>query len=290
MSFPSSLPSYAGLNAGQTLQADNHTAQTNAQQADTVALATKLGTGASTPTSTSALVGNGTGTSTWGQVALTSMVSGVLSTSNGGTGTTSTTGTGSVVYGTAPTISNPTESGGTYNSATIPNPTITYNNNSIPAAAIINNSLTTSQLATSLALPPITSNPCKFSAYRNSAANTGNTVYALVTFDTTDYNTGNNYSTSTGLFTAPSTGFYRFSGYIECTAGTFLIVAWYKNGSIWKKFLNINSAGGGASTIEESLSAGDTISIEAQGSTSAALLVGTSPRGCTFSGSLVSAT
>src|ERR1700756_3590608 len=106
--FPTGTPSYLGFTASHTLLADTHAAQHNQEQADIIALANKVGTGASTPTSTTVLTGSGVGTSSWSQVNLTTMVSGVLPVANGGTGTTSTTGSGSVVFATSPTLSSPT--------------------------------------------------------------------------------------------------------------------------------------------------------------------------------------
>jgi hypothetical protein len=47
----------------------------------------------------------------WGQVSLTAGVTGTLPVANGGTGVTSSTGSGSVVLGTSPTISSPTING-----------------------------------------------------------------------------------------------------------------------------------------------------------------------------------
>ena len=91
MAFPSSTPSYAGFTSSHTLAADNHASQSNSEQADIIALANKVGTGASTPTSGNLLRGNGTGTSTWAQAQLSSDVTGVLTTTNGGTGTTTLT-------------------------------------------------------------------------------------------------------------------------------------------------------------------------------------------------------
>lgn len=86
MSFPSSLPSYAGFTATHTLQADTHASQHNSEQTDILGIASKVGLGASTPTSGNLLRGNGVGTSTWSQAQLASDVAGILSTSNGGTG------------------------------------------------------------------------------------------------------------------------------------------------------------------------------------------------------------
>ena len=56
-----------------------------------VAIETKVGTGASTPTSGNVLRGTGTGTSAWAKVALASDVSGTLPVGNGGTGATTAT-------------------------------------------------------------------------------------------------------------------------------------------------------------------------------------------------------
>lgn len=81
-SFPSSIPSYAGFTSSHTLAQDTHAAQHNAEQADIVALATKVGTGASTPTSNTVLRGTGTGTTAFDQVHLSSDVSGQLQAAN----------------------------------------------------------------------------------------------------------------------------------------------------------------------------------------------------------------
>ena len=56
-----------------------------------VAIETKMGTGASTPTSGNVLRGTGTGTSAWAKVALASDVSGTLPVGNGGTGASTLT-------------------------------------------------------------------------------------------------------------------------------------------------------------------------------------------------------
>lgn len=83
MAFPSSLPSYAGFTSSHTLSQDNHASQHNSEQADITAIATKMGTGASTPTSGTFLRSSGVGISSWSQVNLASSdVTGQLSSSN----------------------------------------------------------------------------------------------------------------------------------------------------------------------------------------------------------------
>lgn len=121
MAFPSSIPSYTGFTSSHTLSQDNHASQHNSEQADIIAIATKIGTGASTPTSGTILRGNGSGTSTWDTVHMSSDVQGVLGTNNGGTGQTNLSGL------TLPsaTTSNPTISGTVSGSATYSTPTLT---------------------------------------------------------------------------------------------------------------------------------------------------------------------
>lgn len=65
MPFPSSLPTYNTPTSNETLAAGGHTALHTSEEADIIAIATKVGTGASTPTNSSFLSGTGPGTSTW---------------------------------------------------------------------------------------------------------------------------------------------------------------------------------------------------------------------------------
>lgn len=60
-------------------------------------------------------------------------------------------------------------------------------------------------------------NPYKFSVYRNASWTSSSTA-ALVTFDTALFDTGSNYNTSTGKFTAPVAGFYWFTATVSPSA------------------------------------------------------------------------
>jgi hypothetical protein len=106
--YPGALPAAGSSNTGDTLAVAGHTALHNTAANESRAIASKIGTGSSTPTSGVVLRGNGVGTSAWGQVVLTTDVTGTLPQGSGGTGTILATGTGAVVYQTSPTITTPT--------------------------------------------------------------------------------------------------------------------------------------------------------------------------------------
>lgn len=118
--FPGALPAAGTADPAVTLVAAGHTALHNTLADEARALGTKIGTGASTPASGKVLAGNGTGTSAWSQVDLTTMVSGVLPTQNGGTGQNSLTALPLV----SPTISGVVGGSASYSTPTLTQPTI----------------------------------------------------------------------------------------------------------------------------------------------------------------------
>lgn len=75
------------------------------------------------------------------------------------------------------------------------------------------------------------SNPYKFRATRNAAANTGAAAFALVAMDTEQFDTNNNHSG--GTYTIPVTGFYMFAwGSHATTTGTQVVLSsLFKNGT-----------------------------------------------------------
>lgn len=107
-------------------------------------------------------------------------------------------------------------------------------------------------------------NPYQFSVYRNAGwANSG---LGLLVCDTKLYDTGDNYSTSTGNFTAPINGFWNFSVAMSLNTAPSVGygVAIAVNGNIAKDF--ISETGGSVSfayyaTVsgDVELSAGDTV-------------------------------
>lgn len=133
--FPGSLPPAGTASSTATLAAAGHTALHNNDRDEIRALATKLGTGSATASSGTVLRGNGAGTSTWGQVVLTTDVTGILPVANGGTGQSTLTGlplaspaisgtvSGGATY-SSPTISGMVSGGATYTSPVLATPTI----------------------------------------------------------------------------------------------------------------------------------------------------------------------
>lgn len=208
--FPSALPSYAGFIAGHTLAADNHASQHNSEQADITAIATKVGTGSSTPTNNSVLVGNGAGTSNWSQVNLTAMVSGVLPVANGGTGVSSSTGSGSTVLSTAPTISNLSVTSGIMtDTLTTSGDVIIGDDLTVTDDTVLGGDLSVAGPISGAGYSVATLyNPYKFRVYRNAALTSSG--QNPIIFDTKTFDTGSNYSTVTGIFTVPVAGFYWF--------------------------------------------------------------------------------
>jgi hypothetical protein len=170
MSFPGSTDSFTGYTGGETLLAANNAAQLNQMQAATVAIENKVGLGASTPTAGVPLVGTGAGTSAWQPLSLTTGVSGILPVSSGGSGASTSTGTGSNVLNNGPTLANPVETGGTYNTATLNSPNIVS-----PTTSNLSNNgqLNTSSLVSS---GNITENGNPVWQYLGSATYTGGTV------------------------------------------------------------------------------------------------------------------
>jgi hypothetical protein len=132
-------------------------------------------------------------------------------------------------------------------------------------------------------------NPYKFSAYRNAAQNSGNLTFAIVNFDTELFDTNSNFdvATNVGRYTAPVAGFYQFNARASFTSTTLVLIALYKNGSIYKRGSHSIGNGTYGANISELVqaSAGDYFEIFSFG-TGGAIEVG-SPT-TSFNGYLVS--
>ena len=142
--FPGSLPPAGTAVASDTLAAAGHTALHNTSYDEIRAIATKIGTGSSTPTASTVLRGTGAGTSAWGQAALTTDVTGTLPVANGGTGVTSSTGSGANVLGTAPTLDTPAITN--FSSATHTHASNAYGGQLSGTTALLNTTVTADKL------------------------------------------------------------------------------------------------------------------------------------------------
>lgn len=132
--YPTSLDDNTSLpnpGSGSFTNNPSHAGQHDTENDAIKALETKLGTGASTASASTVLRGTGSGTTAYGQLVLTTDVTGTLPVANGGTGITSLgtgiatflgtpssanlasavtdeTGSGKLVFGTSPNITTPT--------------------------------------------------------------------------------------------------------------------------------------------------------------------------------------
>jgi hypothetical protein len=192
--------------------------------------------------------------------------------------------------------------GGTISNASISSDTITgfttANAGNIYGVAITGgqitgaNTITNAALATGIQSSKL-ANPYKFSAYRSSTWTTSSGG-ATIVFNTESFDTSANYSTSTGLFTAPVAGFYQFNTSVGDGGSARALLALYKNGTEYIRLYDSNtvSAGpldvGGAAFIQ--LATSDTIGINLLTASNVTGGFGTSPIVTVFSGYLVSAT
>lgn len=126
------------------------------------------------------------------------------------------------------------------------------------------------------------SNPYKFRARRTTAQNSGSGTFAIINFNTEDYDTNSNFdiSTNVGRYTAPIDGFYHFGARFSAsvTGAGQLLLALYKNGSAYQRGVHlITSAGtmGVSLSTELQATAGDYFEIYSFG-TGGALETGTS--------------
>lgn len=221
------------------------------------------------------------------------------------------TGSGSAVFATSPTLVTPTLGVATATSInkvafTAPttaatfafgtdNTTQTFQGTDTIVGRATTDTLTNKIIAgsTNSVSANTFTNPYKFSVHRVAAANSGNAAFALLTFDTKYYDTGANYSTSTGLFTAPVAGFYHFSTVVGSATAATIAVSIFKNGTEFQRLQEGIVSGGVfwffVGSIDMQLAANDTIGIYVYGSTTAAISV-TAGSDANFSGHLISIT
>lgn len=133
--------------------------------------------------------------------------------------------------------------------------------------------------------PQVMQNNYMFRARRTSAANSPNATAATIVFNTVDYDYSSAYNSSTGVFTAPVAGVYRFTTSLLLTTTVtrmFIAVA-------GTRLSDISSAiYGSGGSVEISLAAATTVTCDLWTASVAALDV--SGSNCVFTGCLIRAT
>lgn len=262
-----------------------------------IATETKLGIGSSlqSPTNGFLLAGTGTGTSEWSVAYPAGTIVGTTDTQT----LTNKTLTSPIIN--SPTISSPTITGslGNISTGTLTSSGLITANNGITASGAVTSSglitanggltVPTGQTAT---IMTALYNPYKFSYYLSNATSGGTQVI----FNVKNFDTGNNYSTTTGNFTAPIAGFYFFT----------TLVTVYESGGASGYSVSINKNGvaqavtsyivgevataynyGLNATVLLQLNSGDTVGVSTAGLTSS---ISTSSTQTYFNGFLISAT
>ena len=85
-----------------------------------------------------------------------------------------------------------------------------------------------------------------FSAYQSSAQSISSATWTLITFDSTEYNVGNMFDTSTNTFQPTVAGYYFIHAMVRfaaTTANKVLVARIYKNGSYYSAFEGGSSSG-----------------------------------------------
>lgn len=166
-------------------------------------------------------------------------------------------------------------------------------NGNLDASNLASNAVTTVKITDANVTPAKWTNPYKFRASRNAAASTGNGAFAVVAFDTEQFDSNNNLSA--GVYTVPVTGFYMFTWMINATVSAgadedfvaSLFVGGVENSRGTEMTTRSTNSSGNSCLI--SLTATNTVDIRVFNTTSRSLNVGSTYANY-FSGYLVSIT
>jgi hypothetical protein len=167
-------------------------------------------------------------TATTGAVTL----GGTLNVANGGTGVTTSTGSGSVVLSTSPTLTTPAIAGSSSGSVTL----------AVPAVAGTN----TATLPAATGTVMVSGNMPAFSAQSSVSASFTAATFTKIQLQTENFDTANCFDNVTNYrFTPNVSGYYQFNGYLTfASASVFMQLVFYKNGSSTGFPLQITSSGG----------------------------------------------
>lgn len=206
------------------------------------------------------------------------------------------------------TLTNKVLTSPTINTATISNPTLTVdtvsehtgaNGVTVDGLNIKDGALNTANSVNAAALDGIDrsllttdSNPYKFRASRNAAANTGAATFAVIAFDAEQFDTNNNLLL--GVYTVPVTAYYFFNwgAHATTTGSQTVIASLFKNGTEYTRGSRLIGTGvvlGSTGSDLVPCTAADTLDIRVYSDTARPLDVGNTTNNY-FSGCYVSKT
>ena len=244
MPFPASIPSNPDTQGNETLATAGGglglSGILDIYGVDITAIATKIGTGASTPTAGKVLRASGVGISVWGAVDITADITGILPIVNGGTGQANLTS----LTLTTPTITNPTITVDTIAEHTAANGVTIDSLNIKDGKLNTNDSVVTANITDDAVTAPkvvgidksnltTDSNPYKFKSYMSSTQALSATTWTKLNMNTESFDTNSNYNTGTYFYTIPVDGFYVFfvSAQLLSQAGTVYVTSISKDGT-----------------------------------------------------------
>lgn len=172
----------------------------------------------------------------------------------------------------------------------------TLKNNAVTTGAIADDAVTAPKLV-GIDKSNLTtdSNPYKFSAQRNGALTATANAWTQLVYDAEEFDTNSNFSTSTGKYTAPVSGFYQFNATMTVATNSTTIIgmALYKNGSLKRRGAHLDYTSGNNSTSFSmsalvQLVAGDDVEVYYYSNGAGAFTTGAEYN--SFQGSLVSRT
>ncbi|MEO5499473.1 MAG: hypothetical protein ABIR46_03165 [Candidatus Saccharimonadales bacterium] len=280
----STLPNPSGANS----QNNPDHASLHANSQDSIkAIEAKVGTGASTATNNTFLIGNGVGTSAWSSLTSAQMASRV----------SDETGTGSLAFATSPTLVTPKTdtiaedtpaNGVTIDGLNIKDSKL-VTSNSVVTANITDDAVTSAKLSgVDKSNLTVDSNPYKFQANRGTAYNTAAAAVTKLPYNTENFDDNSNYdSVTNSRYTASVAGFYQFNASLLLSSSvTRFFLSFYKNGAEYMRGLDsaATSTFGGQNSLFLQLAGGDYIEVFYFTQTAVAVTTGSPTQ---FSGYLV---
>ena len=154
------------------------------------------------------------------------MTTTIASVDVGGTGVTTSTGTGSNVLNTSPTLVTPTLGGSTSGGVILAVPSVAGSN--------------TATLPAATGTVMVSGNMPAFSAYQSTAQTLSSSTITKIQFQTKEFDTASAFDNTTNYrFNPQVSGYYQVNSVIQVnSASTNMYAAIYKNGTNYKQGRN----------------------------------------------------